>query len=136
MLSKRNSTGRRASSIFLVFFSMPPRMFRSSRLSSYEFGKNFKSTFIIKHLWRLLVNVTKISQSLKEPLRYSLKFQPSGADINLFTNNVDMTTKDIYQNCMLEKETKNLEMSSEKEKFLEVLYVLLAFSYFQNDRCF
>ena len=127
--SKSSSTGRRAGSIFLIFFSMPPRMFRTSRLFSCEFSENFKSTFIMKHLWWLLLNVTKISGSLKGPLRYSLRFQPNEVAINLFTIDVDITTTDIHQNCVLEKETKNVEVSSEKEKLLEVLFVLLVFSY-------
>lgn len=72
---------------------------------------------------------TKISWDLKGPLRYSLKFQSGEVGINLLTINVDMTTADIYQKCMLEKGAKNAEVSSEKEKLLEVLYVLLAVSY-------
>ena len=64
---------------------------------------------------------------LERTIEVFLRFQLNEVGINLFTTNIEMAATDIYQNWMLKKEIRNVQVWSKNEELSEALLVGLAF---------
>ena len=64
---------------------------------------------------------------LERTFEVFLRFQLNEVGINLFTTNIEMAATDMYQNWMLKKEKRKVQVWSKNEKLSEALLVQLAF---------
>ena len=64
---------------------------------------------------------------LERTFEVFLRFQLNEVGINLFTTNIEMAATDMFQNWMLKKEKRNVQVWSKNEKLSEALLVQLAF---------
>ena len=64
---------------------------------------------------------------LERTFEVYLRFQLNEVGINLFTTNIEMAATDMFQNWMLKKEKRNVQVWSKNEKLSEALLVRLAF---------
>ena len=64
---------------------------------------------------------------LERTFEVILRFQLNEVGINLFTTNIEMAATDIYQNWMLKKEIRNVQVWSKNEELSEALLLRLAF---------
>lgn len=64
---------------------------------------------------------------LERTFEVFLRFQLNEVGINLFTTNIEMAATDMFQNWMLKKEKRNVQVWSKNEKLSEALLVRLAF---------
>lgn len=64
---------------------------------------------------------------LERTFEVFLRFQLNEVGINLFTTNIEMAATDIYQNWMLKKEIRNVQVWSKNEELSEALLLGLAF---------
>ena len=64
---------------------------------------------------------------LERTFEVFLRFQLNEVGINLFTTNIEMAATDIYQNWMLKKEIRNVQVWSKNEELSEALLLRLAF---------
>lgn len=64
---------------------------------------------------------------LERTFEVFLRFQLNEVGINLFTTNIEMAATDMFQNWMLKKEKRNVQVWSKNEKLPEALLVRLAF---------
>lgn len=64
---------------------------------------------------------------LERTFEVFLRFQLNEVGINLFTANIEMAATDVYQNWMLKKEIRNVQVWSKNEELSEALLLRLAF---------
>ena len=64
---------------------------------------------------------------LERTFEVFLRFQVNEVGINLFTTNIEMAATDMFQNWMLKKEKRNVQVWSKNEKLSEALLVRLVF---------
>ena len=64
---------------------------------------------------------------LERTFEVFLRFQLNEVGINLFTTNIEMAATDVYQNWMLKKEIRNVQVWSKNEELSEALLLWLAF---------
>ena len=64
---------------------------------------------------------------LERTFEVFLRFQLNEVGINLFTTNIEIAATDMFQNWMLKKEKRNVQVWSKNEKLSEALLVRLAF---------